>query len=84
MQEKPPFSSYLDFFSNVCEGDTPSHTHPMRIFILSSGTPLLSIMLSGNCDFFSFISNLKHTYFTKIPEVIEYAYVSGQCKRIIH
>ena len=41
MQEKPPFSSYLDFFSNVREGDTPSHTHPLRTFNLPSGTPLI-------------------------------------------
>ena len=38
MQEKPPFSSYLDFFSNVWEGDT--HTHPLRTLVLYSGTPL--------------------------------------------
>ena len=36
MQEKPPFSSYLDFFSNVWEGET----HPLRTFNLPSGTPL--------------------------------------------
>ena len=40
MQEKPPFSSYFDFFPYVWEGDTPSHTHPLRTFILPSGTPL--------------------------------------------
>ena len=41
MQEKPPFSSDLDFFfSNVCEGVSPSHTHPLRTFNKSSGTPL--------------------------------------------
>ena len=40
MQEKPPFSSYFDFFPNVWEGDTPSHTHPLRTLILPSGTPL--------------------------------------------
>ena len=40
MQEKPPFSSYLDFFPNVWEGGTPSHTHPLRTLILPSGTPL--------------------------------------------
>ena len=45
MQEKPPFSSYIDFFSNVREGDTPSHTHPLRTLNLSSGTPLNMITL---------------------------------------
>ena len=40
MQEKLPFSSYFDFFSNVWEGDTPSHSHPLRTLILTSGTPL--------------------------------------------
>ena len=40
MQEKPPFSSYFDFFPNVWEGNTPSHTHPLRTLILPSGTPL--------------------------------------------
>ena len=40
MRDRPPFSSYLDFFSNVREGDTPSHTHPLRTFNLPSGTPL--------------------------------------------
>ena len=39
MQEKPPFSSSLDFFSNVYKGDTPSHTHPCVVGLLS-GTPL--------------------------------------------
>ena len=28
MQEKPPFSSYLDFFSLTYGRATPSHTHP--------------------------------------------------------
>ena len=41
MQEKPPFGSYFDFFPNVWEGDTPSHTHPLRTLILPSGTPLI-------------------------------------------
>ena len=49
MQEKPPFSSYIDFFSNVREGDTPSHTHPLRTLNLSSGTPLV-IRLEYNLD----------------------------------
>ena len=44
MQEKPPFSSYPDFLSNVREGDTPSHTHPLRTFHLPSGTPLVQII----------------------------------------
>ena len=36
MQEKPPFSSYFDFFPNVWEGNTPSHTHPLRTLVLPS------------------------------------------------
>ena len=41
MQEKPAFSSYFNFFfPNVWEGDTNSHTHPLRTLILPSGTPL--------------------------------------------
>ena len=39
MQEKPPFSSYFDFFSNVWEGISPSHAHPLRTFNLPSDTP---------------------------------------------
>ena len=40
MQEKLSFSSYFDFFSNIGEGETPSHTLPLRTFNSSSGTPL--------------------------------------------
>ena len=40
MQEKPPFSLYLDFFSNVWKGVSPSHALPLRTFNLPSGTPL--------------------------------------------
>ena len=47
MQEKPPFSSYFDFFPNVWEGDTHSHTHPLRTFILPSGTPLAGETTEG-------------------------------------
>ena len=39
MQEKPPFSSSLDFFSNVYKGDTPSHTHPLRSWIALRHAP---------------------------------------------
>ena len=45
MQEMPPFSSHLDFFPNVWEGGTPSHTYPLRTFNLPSGTPLISTVI---------------------------------------
>ena len=46
MQEKPPFSSYFDFFFyNVWEGDAPSHTHPLRTLILPSGTPVTAQLI---------------------------------------
>ena len=48
MQEKPPFYSYLDFFSNVWKRDTPSHAHPLRTLNLSSGTPLLGAKVSDD------------------------------------
>ena len=32
MQEKPPFSSYFDFFPNVWEGDTPLPYPPPAYF----------------------------------------------------
>ena len=40
MQEKPPFSSHLDFFPNVKEGGYPLPYPPLRTFNLPSGTPL--------------------------------------------
>ena len=62
MQEKPPFSSYLDFFSNVCEGPTPSHTHPLRTFILSSGTPLAMAIMEGYTRFRSKLHQNDNSY----------------------
>ena len=69
MQEKPPFSSYLDFFSNVCEGDTPSHAHPLRTLNLSSGTPL-DACLTADPGVASSIPVRSHTFVEIDHEII--------------
>ena len=59
--------------------------------LLSSKDSLLSIRLSRNCDFISFIivivTHSKAHILRRLPKigrkVIEYAYVSGQCIQII-
>ena len=60
--------------------------------LLSSKDSLLSIRLSSNCDFLSFIKVIvnqsKAHILRRFPKigrkVIEYAYVSGQCRQTIN